>query len=85
MIPSIEERLGLAYSFDSWCECYLVSLEVGYEAKVFFNALQSTDFSSGVVGVTPEDSEVGVFARTFRRTLGNFALAGPYVALGVEF
>jgi hypothetical protein len=85
VVPSLEERMGLSYSCASFCNCYQFTIEVGYEAQVLFNALQSTDFSSGVVGVPPADSEIGLFARTFRRTLGNFALAGPYVALGIEF
>lgn len=85
IVPGIEERLGLAYTFRSWCSYFMMRVEAGYEAKVFFNALQSTDFSSGVIDVPIRASTAGVFARTFRRALSNFAVAGPYAAINFEF
>jgi hypothetical protein len=84
MIPSFGERLGLAY-FYSFCDHYMAKIEVGYEAKIFLNAIQSNDLSSGVIDITPQANEVGVFARTFARTLGNFSLGGPYIAFNMAF
>jgi major outer membrane protein len=84
MIPSFGERLGLAY-FCSFCENYMAKIEVGYEAKIFLNAIQSTDISSGVINLKPFGATAGVFARTFARTLGNFSLGGPYIAFNMAF
>ena len=84
MVPSFEEILGLGYSF-SFREHYMIKISAGYDIKVFINAIQSSDLSSGVTDVTPDDNTVGVFARTFARTLGNFSLGGPYVAFNVAF
>lgn len=84
MVPSFTEQLGFTYC-RSFCESYLAKLEFGYQAKIFLNAIQSTDLSSGVIDVTPYDNTVGVFARTFARTLGNFALSGPYIGFDIAY
>jgi hypothetical protein len=84
MVPSFDESLGFAYSFTVH-DRQIIRFEVGYRAKVFINAIQSTDLSSGVTDVTPDDNTVGVFARTFARTLGNFSLGGPYIAFDIAF
>jgi len=84
MVPSFEESLGFAYSF-TVRDRQTIRFEVGYRAKVFISAIQSTDLSSGVTDVTPDDNTVGVFARTFARTLGNFSLGGPYIAFNIAF
>ncbi len=85
VVPAFEERLGVAYLFP-FCECYQIKLEAGYEARVYINALQSVDMGSEVVTPPfPAVDAIGVFARTFHRTLSNFALAGPYVAFEIAF
>lgn len=83
MVPLFTERLGLAYQFcccDGRCA---LQLEFGYEAKILLNAIQTTDLNSDVVGLLPIDSTVGLFARTYDRHLGNFALNGFYLAVDV--
>lgn len=83
VVPAFEGKLGIAYNF---CLCdWNVGIDAGYEVRYYINALQSTDISSEVI--TPPDvpDKVGVFARTFKHTLSDFALAGPYVALNIEF
>ena len=84
VVPALEERLGLAYFF-SCCGRYGVKLEVGYEARIYCNAIQSVNMGSEVDNVDVLPASVGVFARTFNRTLSNFALTGPYFAINVTF
>ncbi len=83
VVPALEGKIGLAYSFCAFC--IPMEFEAGYEVRYYINALQSVDIGSEVntPPVTPDT--IGVFARTFHRTLSNFALAGPYVALSSEF
>lgn len=85
MVPVFIERLGLAYVFCFCEERYQVQIEVGFEGKILLNAIQTTDLNSGVVGVGPINSTVGVYARTYDRNLGNFALHGFYIALDGTF
>lgn len=84
VVPVLDERLGIAY-FVPFCEHYMMKLEVGYEALIYISALQSVDMGSEVINIIPNADTVGVFARTFQRTLSNFALTGPYVAFDVAF
>jgi hypothetical protein len=84
MVPGLSERLAFAY-FLSFCDCYRAKLEVGFEAKMFLNAFESTNLASGVIDVAPYDNTVGVFARTFERTVSSFSLSGPYIALNMAF
>lgn len=83
LVPSFTERLGLAYQFCLCDDQYFFKIEAGFEAKVLLNAIQTTDLTSSVIGLGPINSEVGVFARTFERNLGNFALTGFYIALDI--
>jgi len=84
VVPEFEGRLGFAYDF-TICRDFFVQLEAGYEAKVFINAIQSADIGSQVITPPVTPDEIGLFARTFKRTLSNFALAGPYVSINVGF
>lgn len=84
VVPYFEERLGLAY-FPP-CTRYRIKLEAGFEARIYINPLQSIDMGSEVITLPfPAIDAIGVFARTFRESLSNFALAGPYVALSIAF
>jgi hypothetical protein len=80
VVPGIEGMLGLAYDF-TFREHYLIKLEVGYQAQVYIDALQSVDMGSEVITPPVLPDTVGVFARTFEPSLSNFALAGPYFKL----
>ncbi len=79
VVPGLEARLGLAYVLS----CF--TLEAGYQAKVFINAIQSVDMGSEVPLNSVEATTVGVYARSFQRNLSNFALAGPYARLQIRF
>jgi hypothetical protein len=83
VVPAFEGRLGIAYSF-AFCHCS-VDLDAGYRIWIYLNAIQSVDIGSEVVTPPVVPDTVGVFARTFQRTLSNFALAGPYLTLNIGF
>lgn len=84
VVPGFEGKLGLGYTYN-FCKHYMFTLEAGYEAQIYLNAIQSTDMGSEVPLNTVEPTTVGVFARTFQRNLSNFALAGPYVTVNLGF
>lgn len=83
VVPAFEGKLGIAYDFPI-CETY-VNLEAGYEVRYYVNAIQSADIGSEVVTPPVAPDTVGVYARTFQRATGPFALAGPYFKLEVAF
>ena len=80
VVPAFEGRLGLNYS---WMVrgCYNVNIEGGYKACLYMNAVQSVDIASEVAAAP----STGVYANTFKRTVGNFALAGPYLSINVRY
>lgn len=84
VVPGLEGKLGLAYSY-SFLKHYMVSIEAGYEAQIYFNAIQATDMGSEVPLNTVQAPTVGVYARTFQENLSNFALAGPYATVNLAF
>lgn len=84
VVPGLEGKLGLAYSY-TFYKHYMVSLEAGYQAQIYLNAIQSVDMGSEVPLNTVEPTTVGVYARTFQRNLSNFALAGPYITVDFAF
>jgi hypothetical protein len=84
LVPAITTKLGLNYIF-SFCSHSMVRLEAGYEAQVYLNAIQSVDMGSEVITPPVVPDTIGVFARTFRQTLSNFSLTGPYFRLEAGF
>jgi len=84
VVPAFEGKLGFNYVYNYY-KHYMVSLEAGYQAQVYINAIQSTDMGSEVTLNTVAAPTVGVYARTFQRTLSDFALAGPYLTLTLGF
>jgi hypothetical protein len=84
LVPGFDLQLGLSY-FLIMCEAYTLQFEAGYQALLYINPIQSIDMGSEVVTPPVIPDTVGVFARTFRGTLSNFGLAGPYVSIGCAF
>lgn len=84
IVPALKGRLGLAYSL-VFCNGSRFNVEAGYEASVYINAIQSIDMASEVVSPPVTPDTVGVFGRTFHRSLSNFALAGPYLSVSLGF
>lgn len=86
VVPAFEGRLALGYTFKFQClSCADFDLEAGYKGSIFINAVQTTNIGSEVLTPPVLPDTVGVYARTFRRDVSNFALAGPYVSLNVRF
>lgn len=84
VVPAFGGRLGIAYSC-ALCDRFIVGIEAGYQAQIFIHAIQSIDIGSEVNTPPVLPDTIGVFARTFKKNLSNFALAGPYISLKVEF
>lgn len=84
LIPAWSGSLGVNY-LQNVRQSFWVCLEAGYSAEVYINAIQSVDMGSEVPIDSIADSTVGVYARTFQRNLSNFALAGPYIKLALNF
>lgn len=85
IVPEFDSKLGIIYIAEL-CEAYTVKVEAGYQALLYINPIQSVDMGSQVILLpTTVTDTVGVFARTFRTTLSNFGLAGPYAGFGLFF
>ncbi len=84
LVPGLEGNLSFAYTLYCYKHC-LFKVAVGYETQIYLNAIQSADMGSEVntPPITPDT--VGVYARTFQRTLSNFALSGPFVNVTFGF
>ncbi len=82
IVPGFSGKLGFSYS--TCCRGNTVTIDFGYQAQVYINAIQSVDMSVEVTE-PPVVSDVGVFALGFRRTLSNFLLSGPYLTVNVAF
>jgi hypothetical protein len=83
VVPAFEQKIGVGYSCCD--ECFSVYLEAGFQSQIYISALQSIDMGSEVVTPPVIPDTVGVFARTFQRTISNFSLAGAYISLDVRF
>ena len=84
MVPELAGNLGLSYS-SSCCNCVVVTVEAGYQAQVYFNAIQSVNIGSEVVTPPVAPDTVGVYARTFELATSDFSLAGPYLKVEIGF
>lgn len=86
--PGLESKLGFAYEF-CYCSNYRFKIEAGYQAQVYINAIRSVDLSSEVPipnpGASLGSSTLGVYARTFQRTVSDFGMAGPYASVEFAF
>lgn len=84
VVPGFKAQLGLNYSWMLSCN-FSVEIEAGYQIEVYLDAIQSDDLSSEVITPPILPNTVGVYARTFRRTVSNFALSGPYLSVHASF
>lgn len=87
IVPGFETKLGLAYKL-FFRQHYMFKIEAGYQAQLYLNSIRSIDMGSevtlGTAG-TAVSSTTGVYARTFDRTVSDFALAGPYATVDFAF
>jgi hypothetical protein len=77
IVPSIDSRLGGAYTFPVGCR-RLLRIEAGYQAAVYFNAVNQ--YSLSEVVTPPTTQSVGVFLRTADHLQNNFTVHGPYLS-----
>ena len=85
VVPGLEGNLGLAYLF-SFCKHYMINLEAGYKAQIYFNPIQTSEVGLGVIAPSVISIGLnGVSPNSLSQSLSNFALAGPYVMLNVGF
>ncbi len=84
IVPSLFERIGLSYTYE-FAKHYIINAEIGYQAQIYFNVLQTIDMGSEVVTPPVESSSLGVYARTFQRNTTNFSLTGAYFAFAIGF
>lgn len=87
IVPGFEGKLGFAYEY-LFQDNYLFQIEVGYQAQIYLNAIRSIDMGSEVTlasGAAIGSAATGVYARTFDRTVSDFALAGPYATANFAF
>lgn len=83
-IPAFSSKIGLGYQLQ-FANRSEVEINAGWQAQVYLDLIQSTDTNSQVLDIEPSVSPVGVYVRTFKRTISNFALMGPFVNLAVSF
>ncbi|HEY5235036.1 MAG TPA: Lpg1974 family pore-forming outer membrane protein [Rhabdochlamydiaceae bacterium] len=83
VVPALEGKLGLSY-FYTTCN-FMFKIEAGYQAQVYFSAIQSTNMGSEVLLPPITPNTTGVYARTFEPETSNFALAGPYLMIDFGF
>lgn len=84
VVPGFYGKLGVAYISNCF-SCATIKLAAGWEAQTYLNAIQSVDMASQVINLNSLESTLGVYARSFKRTLSNFSLMGPYITLDVSF
>lgn len=85
VVPAFEQSLGLSYTTKSLCRKYDITLETGYQVQCYLNPIQSIDMGSEVITPPVIPDTVGVFARTFHKSLSNFSLSGAYLLFSVGF
>lgn len=83
VVPALEGKLGLSYFYIT-CD-FMFKIEAGYQAQVYFNAIESFNIGSQVLLPPITPNTTGVYARTFEPETSNFALAGPYVMIDFGF
>lgn len=82
VVPAFKGKLGV--SFNSCVSKRPFSIEIGYQVQVYIDAIQRMHIGSQCKQ-PPLDSSSTVLARTFHKTISNFALSGPYIALNFTF
>lgn len=84
VVPEVKANLGVAASY-TFCNGMTLDAEVGYLAQVYFNIVQSIDVGNEGTPPPGNPNAFGIFANSFRKTLGNFSLYGPYCQLTLTF
>jgi hypothetical protein len=83
VVPGIDAKLGVFYKRDI-NNCTSFSLEAGYQAAVYVNAIQQYLPGTLVSEDTPLQSG-GIFVGTMSHTQSNYSVQGPYLTAAVQF
>lgn len=84
IVPVLSQKIGIGYEYLFKNHC-AAQAEIGYQAQIYINAINSVTMGSEVVTPPIGPDTVGVFARTFHKSSNNFALSGPYLNIQVSF
>lgn len=83
VVPGIDGKLGVFYKH-AINNCTSFSLEGGYQAAVYVNAIQQYLPGTLVSEDTPLQSG-GIFVGTMSHTQSNYSVQGPYLTASVQF
>lgn len=75
VIPALEGKLGLDYQH--WYQNTFITVEAGYQAAVYVNAISQYLPSTLVPGQGIQTG--GIFVATMSHTLSNYSVHGPYL------
>jgi hypothetical protein len=81
VMPGLDSRLGTAFSLPLGSG--ILKIEIGYQAAVYLNAINS--YSLTQVTTTPAIQAIGVFMATQQQLQSNFFAHGPYVSTSWAF
>lgn len=81
VVPGLDTRLGTAYAAPLFGGVFKV--EIGYQAAVYMNAINS--YSLTQVTTPPTIQAIGVFMATQQHVQSNFFAHGPYVSTSFAF
>ena len=88
IVPEFSQRIGMAFEHEFRNHC-AAHFEIGYQAQLFMNALQSVDMASEIdftaESQAPAVAMVGVFVKTMKREVHNFSVSGPYFKINMSF
>lgn len=82
VIPGFDAKLGLIYKH-GFSNCTILTLEGGYQAAVYINAINQYLPASLVAGQPLETGSI--FVATMSHTQSNYSVQGPYVTVALQF
>lgn len=80
VIPGVDAKLGLLYKH-RFNNCMITTLEAGYQAAVYVNAIQQYLPASLVQPLQTG----GIFVDTMSHTQSNYSVQGPYLTVALQF
>jgi len=80
VIPGIDAKLGVIYKYN-FNKCTLLTLEGGYQAAVYINAINQ--YLPASLAVPLETG--GIFVATMSHTQSNYSVQGPFLKAALQF
>lgn len=81
VVPGIDGKLGVQYK-RPLCNGSLLTVQAGYQAAVYINAINQYKPGSLVAGAGIETG--GIFVATMNHTLSNYSVQGPFLSLAFQ-